>query len=73
MLSYAHFDINRACDHTLLHRLKQHSIHSSDHLNATVLNEASHTLKNEEKRVPNTVTQKYQKIAKETKNFLNIS
>ncbi len=73
MLSDGYFDINRASDHTLLRRLKQHSIHGSDHLNANVLNEASHTLKDEEKRVPNTVTQKYQKIAKETKNFLNIS
>ncbi len=41
------FETSRVGYHTLWHRLKQHPIHVGNHWNATVLNDAFQTLKDE--------------------------
>ncbi len=46
----APLEIIRSSYHTLLHKLKQHPDLGGDHWNATLLNEAFQTLKDEEKR-----------------------
>lgn len=46
----AHFEIIHTSYLTLLHKLKQHPDLGGDHWNATILNEAYETLKDEEKR-----------------------